>query len=288
MFLDDEAPRKHRPWRAIVPLLLVGLLHLALGLPDLRDPSFRGLFHATLGIALLLAAWNPLRSDAALGAVFLADLGGLFLAPRSPWMNIGLGLSALTTAWILAWSWRAARRRSEARQQPLVALLSEAHDQQGASLLELSRQTPILLVCLRHFGCTFCRAALARLAEERATIEGKGTRLVLVHQSPESEAAAFFQTYGLADVHRVSDPQRWLYFHLGLRRGGPWQLLGPKVWARAISAGLFRRHGLGRVVGDARQMPGVFLIRDGVVLAAFVYRTAADNPDFKSLAQCPS
>lgn len=288
MFLENDAPRKHRPLRAVLPLIFSGLLHLALCVPAFLDPGLRGLFLAVLGIALLLAARNPFRSEAALAAVLLGDLGAVGLARLPLPVTLALGISAAFTAWLLGWSWREARRRSESRRLPLEALLAEAVDQHGQSLLQLSRQSPVLLVCLRHFGCTFCREALVRLAEERSAIEACGTHIVLVHQASPQDGASFLESYGLGHVHRVSDPMRWLYFHLGLKRGGPWQLLGPKVWYRAISARLLKRHGLGRVMGDARQMPGVFLIRDGVVLAAFVHRTAADNPDYRALAQCPS
>lgn len=129
---------------------------------------------------------------------------------------------------------------------------------------------------------------MERLGREQSALAALGTRLVLVHQGPEEEAREMLHGYGLGAVDRVSDPRRWLYFHLGLRRGGPWQLLGPRVWLRALGAGLLKRHGLGRVTGDLRQMPGVFLLRDGVVLAAFVHRTAADNPDYQALARCPN
>lgn len=285
MFLDDEAPRRHRPLKAILPLVLIGTGH-ALAATLLSRPE--GLLFLVLAAALLMAARSPFRSESALVAAAIGDAGALLLLRLPLWGQAALIASLGTLLWLLAWCWREARRRSEARRLPLLQLLEEGRTQAGTSLLELSRRGPILLVCLRHFGCSFCREALERLARDRSAIEASGVRLVLVHQSDEAGAARFLDTFGLGGVDRVSDPRRWLYFHLGLRQGGPWQLLGPKVWFRALAAGVLKRHGLGRVQGDVRQLPGVFLIRDGVVLAAHVHRTAADNPDFRALAQCPS
>ncbi len=286
MFLDDEAPLRNRPWKAVVPLLAAAALHLALALRAFGSGTPEVLPLA-LAVALAMAAANPFRSEAGLLGVVVGDLGALLWGPSDLVSRSVHAAGALVAGMLLVWSWRAARRRTESRQRPLAELLGEALTQRGETLLDLSRRQPLLLVCLRHFGCVFCRESLTRLAEARPAIAARGTRIVLVHQGSEAQAADFFAGYGVGDLDRVSDPLRWLYFHLGLRRGGPWQLLGPKVWIRAIGAGLLKRHGLGRVVGDLRQMPGVFLIRDGVVLASFVSRTAADNPDFQSLAQCP-
>lgn len=286
MFLDDATPPRHRPWRAVAPLLVAAVLHGALALRALGS-GHPDVLALTLAAALALAAANPFRSEAALVGVLVGDLGSLLWGSTDLASGGVHAVGALVAMVLLVWSWRAARRRTETRQRPLAELLGEALTQRGDNLLDLSRRQPLLLVCLRHFGCVFCREALTRLMEARPIIEARGTRIVLVHQGSEAQAADFFTPYGVGDLDRVSDPLRWLYFHLGLRRGGPWQLLGPKVWIRAIAAGLLKRHGLGRVVGDLRQMPGVFLIRDGVVLASFVSRTAADNPDFQSLSQCP-
>lgn len=103
----------------------------------------------------------------------------------------------------------------------------------------------------------------------------------------DEQARALFDRYGLADVERVSDPGQDLYRAFGLRRGRFGQLFHPKVLWRGLVAALFRGHGVGRPVGDALQMPGAFLVRDGEVLRAFRHSTAADAPDYEDLASCP-
>src|SRR5262245_15276946 len=88
----------------------------------------------------------------------------------------------------------------------LSAALDRARTEDGRSLLELSRGSPVLLVFLRHLGCIFCREALTKLAGLRATIEANGTRLAFVHMGSPEEAGPFFAGFGLGDVPRVSDP----------------------------------------------------------------------------------
>jgi peroxiredoxin len=166
--------------------------------------------------------------------------------------------------------------------------LEGARTSSGVSVAELSRGRGVLVVFLRHSGCTFCREALADLARVRSEIERGGALIALVHMGEESaETARFFGRYGLGDLPRVSDPGRELYRALGLRRGRFGQLFGIACWVRAIRAGVFGGHWVGKLVGDGFQMPGVFLVRDGRVERSFVHESAADRPDYPLVACGP-
>lgn len=158
----------------------------------------------------------------------------------------------------------------------------------GMSLLQLSKEHPIMLLFLRHAGCMFCREALSDVAAQRKQIEATGTRIVLVHMSREPQAGSFFRKYGLEDLPRVSDPQRSLYRAFGLGRGGLMQLAGPAVWLRAIRAAIFQRHGVGEAVGDVFQMPGVFMVYHGHVVRSFVHHSVADRPDYRGFVALQS
>ena len=164
-------------------------------------------------------------------------------------------------------------------------ILASARANTGEDLLAMSRRDPLLLTFLRHSGCTFCREALARLGARRQAIESEGTRVAFVHMGTDEQARPLFERYGLGDAPRVSDPGRSLYRAVGLERGDLLQLLGPRVLARGIG-GLLRGYGVGRMVGDVRQLPGVFLVRDGRLIRAFRHETAADRPDYEDLARC--
>jgi peroxiredoxin len=163
-------------------------------------------------------------------------------------------------------------------------ILASARTQAGDDLLAISRRGPVLVTFLRHLGCTFCREALAALGARRHAIESSGTRLAFVHMGTEEQARALFERYGLGDAGRVADPDRHLYRAFGLERGGFLQLLGPRVVARGIVA-LLGGYGAGRMAGDGRQLPGVFLLRDGRLVRAFRHETAADRPDYEELAR---
>jgi peroxiredoxin len=162
-----------------------------------------------------------------------------------------------------------------------------ATDQNGLSLYDSSVESPVLVVFLRHSGCTFCREALADIRRDRRRIESGGVRIALVHMTSDREAETFFGEYGLDDLSRFSDPDRSLYHSFGLTRGRLSQLLGLKTWWRALIAGLVNGHGLGRLRGDGRQMPGVFLIHNGNVIRSFRHKAAADRPDYETMAACP-
>lgn len=156
----------------------------------------------------------------------------------------------------------------------------------GKSLFQLSEQSPVLVVFLRHSGCTFCREAMADLGAKRATIEASGTRIALVHLSTEADIAPFAEKYGVADLPRFADPDRLLYREFDLAPGGITQLLGLKVWWRGMLAALKAGHGFGGIKESMFQMPGTFLIENGKVLRAFRHQSAADRPDYTQLA-CP-
>ncbi len=166
-----------------------------------------------------------------------------------------------------------------------AAILNQSQTQLGSSLAELSNQTPVLAVFLRHAGCPFCREALADVAARRTEIEAAGARVVLVHMMPEADAAPFFAKFGLADLPRISDPERRLYQAFSLSRGSLWAVAGPAAMlagARVVLSG----KGFGRPVGDVFQMPGTFLLYQGRIVSAFRPRSSSERADYVALAQC--
>lgn len=166
----------------------------------------------------------------------------------------------------------------------LEAALRGSAAQNGETLWDLSSSRPRLVVFLRHLGCTFCREALAELARLRQRIERPGAGIVLVHLARDDRRAErLFEIYKLADVPRISDPDKVLYRAVGLGQGTLGELLGPQVLARSVQA-TCRGHLPGRSGGDTRQMPGVFLIHEGRILEEFRHRTSADQPDYVALA----
>ena len=163
------------------------------------------------------------------------------------------------------------------------ALLSAYTSQTGQSLASLVAERPVFLVFLRHFGCTFCREAVAELADKRGAIEAQGAPLAFVHLGTEEKAKWFFTPYGLADVPRFSDPQGNLYQAFGLLRAELRQYLNSESILRMLSAWT-RGHFAFFPAGDLERMPGAFLLQQGQIRKAFRHKLVSDRPDYLALA----
>ena len=111
-------------------------------------------------------------------------------------------------------------------------------------------------------------------------LEKEGVRIVLVHMGDTELLNKKLAKYQVADLSRICDPGQELYRAFGLKRGTLGQLFGLKVLTRAFLGGALLRHGLGPVVGDSLQLPGVFLIQNGEIHRRFRHRSAADRPDY--------
>ena len=258
-----------------------------------------GMIVGVYGVGYAIAAFDPARHwpivfVGLLGKV-LGPLGMLDALVRGalPW-KFALTCATNDLIWWLPFAlilrhahadWR--EERAAAAPLSPEAVLAQTRTDAGDTIADLSRHTPVLLVFLRHAGCTFCREALADLAKQRPALDHAGTRLVLVHMSDYESFRSFAAGYDLGDVAQVSDPERTLYRALGLRRGTFAQLLGWRVLARGFQAGILAKHGLGPIVGDSTQMPGVFLIREGRILAAHRHKNSADRPDYAAVCQLP-
>ncbi len=270
------------------------------GMPQPNYPELWqcvGMIVGVYGVGFLVAALNPLRH----WPIVLVGLLGKILGPvgflnaalsgRFPWA-LGWNIVTNDLIWwvpftlILLAAYRNALDTRRIASPEVQKMALRARTQVGATLLDLSQESPILLVFLRHAGCTFCREALTDLAMQRRPIESTGTRLVLIHMgSNDGGGAGFFARYGLGDVARVSDPAKNIYRAFGLGRGGVGKLFGPKVWWRGFQAGVLHRHGFGRMVGDGFQMPGVYLVFHGEVVRGYRHQSAADRPDYLALAK---
>jgi len=271
-----------------------------LGMPLPNYPQFWqciGMIVGVYGIGYAIAAFDPARHWPIVLVGFLGKVFGPLGMVQALWngdLPWAFAWNCVTNdliwwvpfALILKYAWEEFLSEDGEILDEVTALAG-ARTQDGTSLAELSRKHAVLVVFLRHSGCTFCREAMEDLAASRARIEADGTRLALVHMGSPDSFARFAATYQLGDVAAISDPGRTLYRGLGLRRGRLTQLLGWNVWrrgVRAFSAG----HAVGALDGDGTQMPGVFLIRDGRVVKRFAHADAAERPDYVALGRSAS
>ncbi len=167
----------------------------------------------------------------------------------------------------------------------LAGYLAMAVNQDGDPLDQLSRQQPLLLVFLRHFGCAFCKEALSDLSRRRPEIEAAGARIVIVHMSDEERADEYLRSYGLHSVDQVADTDCELYRAFGLGRGSWNQLFGARVLLRGIGAALFEGHWQSALEGDGFRMPGVFVVQQSRVTAAYRHARASSRPDYLEIVR---
>ncbi|MCU0708623.1 MAG: SelL-related redox protein [Pirellula sp.] len=153
----------------------------------------------------------------------------------------------------------------------------------GQSLLEMSRERKVLVVFLRHAGCTFCRETLDELSKRRSEWTSKGIQPVVVHMGTADEGVAMMKRFGLADVPNLSDPDCRLFRAYHLPRGTWRQLFGWRVWKEGFRTALIKGYGFGSLAGDGFQLSGAFLIRDGQILSAAPSKDAADSCPWKPL-----
>lgn len=156
----------------------------------------------------------------------------------------------------------------------------------GDILLEITENQPVMLIFLRHFGCTFCREELDNLSKKQVEIESKGTKLVFVHMTDYTTAEKYFTDFNIKDPIHISDPECQFYADFGLVKGNFSQLFGFQNWSRAFNTGVLKGYGWANQIGDGFQMPGIFVLSNGEVKSSFVHKFASDQADYDELAKC--
>jgi len=148
----------------------------------------------------------------------------------------------------------------------------------------VAAQSPALVIFLRSFGCTFCREAMDDVSRLQQEIRAAGAGIVFVHGASAGEGAPWFSKYGLDGVTVISDPALAHYRAFGLGRTRAADMVAPKVWMRGAACAI--SHGFGaQTIEMMRQLPGVFVVQDGEVLAEYRHRSPADRPDYLGLIQ---
>jgi hypothetical protein len=292
-------------------LFVAGVYHLLFAVGAIAWPNFcfdwagvarpnhpmlwraAGLLSAVFGVGFLIASRDPIRHWALvlLGFAKATLVIGLLLfsivAEELPTRTLWLALFDDFIWWfpLAAILWAAVQAhvgRPPTRDEPLT--VAEACDayrlSSGESLAEATRGQTVVLVFLRHFGCTFTRQILLHLQDLKREADGHEARLVLVHMLQKGDETRYLGER--SGVARIADPMCELYRAFGLGKGGFLELFGPRVWLRGAVA-VFKGCGVGHLAGDGLQMPGAFVIRDSAVIARQPARTAADLPDVPAL-----
>ncbi len=162
-------------------------------------------------------------------------------------------------------------------------ILKQMTTNRADNVLSLSAGAGVMLVFLRPFGCIFCRHGLSVISQKRAVIEDLGLQLVFVHMTTNDVADEYFAQYEIPDPIHISDPDCRYYAAFGLLKGTFTQLFGLQTWIKGFQMGAVNGFSRGANLGDDFQMPGLFVIRNGVILDAFIHKLASDQPDYETL-----
>ncbi len=160
-------------------------------------------------------------------------------------------------------------------------LLTTFNDAQGISISEHSFAAPMLLILLRHAGCSFCRKALHELSTSMKHITKCGYRVGLVHMDSDKDVVEQLNLYGLEKLPRFHDPDKALYQALGIPRAPLVSLFNRRTWKKGLDAK--RKYGMGMPKSDPRQLPGAFLIDQGHLVAGEAVLSPEETPDFLAL-----
>ena len=171
------------------------------------------------------------------------------------------------------------------RQDEIATAFADVRAESGRTLLELVDSGPVLLVFLRHFGCSFCRQAIDDVSKIHGALTDRGIQPVFVHLGTSERAKPYFDYYGLSNVERISNPDGSFYrnpiFELG-HVSLAQLIFQPAVWKGWLQDAMIK-HGIGLIREDASQMPGVFFLRERTIVRSFRHRTIADRPDYLRL-----
>ncbi len=176
--------------------------------------------------------------------------------------------------------------KSDELESPIVETVSRrTMVSNGQNLWELGLQQKLLLIFVRHAGCTFCRETLVELKGKLPGLQSQKITPVVVHLGTQDDGQRMLDRAGLQATLHVSNPNADLYRAYELKRGQLSQLLGPRVWWRGFQSAILKGHGTGPLVGDGFQLGGAFLVENGRIIKSFPAKDAADKVPFECLLE---
>ncbi|MGK7395327.1 MAG: hypothetical protein ACNS62_12190 [Candidatus Cyclobacteriaceae bacterium M3_2C_046] len=278
-------------WILIFPFAFFRLT----GLPDPVYPVIWqsvGMIVGVYGLGYLIAAQDPVRHWPIilvgwLGKIF-GPVGFVFYAlqDKIEWI---FGLNILTndiiwwvpfTLILLAVFRESQKSEKTGNTKSWQQLLNSSgfnsfHNQ---NIAKIQSEEPVVMLFLRHFGCTFCKETLSGLAKNYQHLQGK-VKIILVHMSACERAEGYFRQFNLNGIDHVSDPDGVLYQTFKLDRGNYAQMFGWKEIKQGVRAFLRNGYLPGKLEGDGFRLSGIFLINDFKILAEKTTTRASDVID---------
>jgi peroxiredoxin len=155
----------------------------------------------------------------------------------------------------------------------------------GTNLWDFGLRRRLLLVFVRHAGCTFCRETLVELKGKLPSLQKQEIIPVVIHLGTPDDGERMLARAGLQGTLHVSNPNAELYRAYQLKRGRLSQLLSPRVWWRGFQSAILKGFGFGSFVGDGFQLGGAFLVESGRIVKSFPAKDAADKVPFECILE---
>lgn len=123
---------------------------------------------------------------------------------------------------------------------------------------------------------------MAQLRRREDRFRELGARVVLVGLGTREETAQFKARFDVP-FDMIADPEKELFKAFDLKQASTGNLLSVGMAVKGVSA-ILRGHGIGVPKGDARQLPGVFIIdSEGQIRYRYYAEGPADHPEPEAL-----
>lgn len=260
---------------------------------DLARPNYPqiwqcvGMIVGVYGVGYWIASYDPIRHwpivlVGFLGKVF-GPIGFIYGLPGGVF-NWKFGLTNLTNdvIWWIPFFLILKSALSEILNPPVAAPKSVEQLKAGGPLSVLFSDRWLVL-CVRHAGCTFCREELSNFHRFEKKFLSLGLKTAVVHMGSGESGEEMRRKYELTSTLFLSDPEQHMYRLFNFKRGSWSELLGLRNWIPGFKGAVLKRHGVGGLEGDGKQLGGVVYFDRGdfKVLHQAVY--AGDVGDFDEL-----
>jgi hypothetical protein len=263
------------------------------GLPRTNYPEIWqcvGMIVGVYGLGYLIASWDPFRHWPIVLVGFLGKIFGpmgFIDATLRGVFNLNFGVQILTNdlIWWIPFFWilRQVWLHSAEVKNPLTetqALDLPVPNLDGKSLRQHSIHSNVIVVFVRHSGCTFCRQWLSQISDLAPVWAQSGHSLVIVTQSTFELGTALAAEYGLSGASIISDPDRRLYAALAFERATLRSFFRLSLWTSGFREAIVNRHGVGSLDGDGFQLGGYVILKRGQITDRWIAHNFEDQPNW--------
>jgi peroxiredoxin len=150
-----------------------------------------------------------------------------------------------------------------------LQIFTESGDK--VSVASFWKNTPAVIIFLRHFGCIACRAQVDQVLKNKTTLDKNGTKIFFIGNGSPEMIKIFKEELNITDANIFTDPTMEIFDACGFNRGLKYLvnaktvLQGIKLYNEGFSQGTQKKEN-----GAHTQMGGIIAIRPpGIVTYHF-------------------